>query len=876
VPILPGRRLGPYEILSAIGAGGMGEVYKARDTRLDRTVAIKVLPTHLADRSELRERFEREAKTIASLNHPHICTLYDIGDQDGIDYLVMEYLEGETLAARLAKGPLPLDQVLLYAVEITEALDVAHRKGVTHRDLKPGNIMLIKSGCKLLDFGLAKLQQDAAPGTSVSQLTTVVDALTMHGMIVGTMQYMAPEQVEGKPVDGRTDLYALGLTLYEMVTGSAPFVGGTSLQVMYRQANEEPTDPRLVQPGLPDYFSRIILRCLEKDPDRRYQSARDLLSDLEIGRVSTSQSRAMISLPVLSLRGWLLASVLLALVILVIAIPRARQFILPRPVGRLEEQAGIPSLAQGKFIAVIPFRVLGDQVAFNYIADGLPEALTTKLFQLNGVTMASSTSAAKVDPKESIDKVARELGVNLVINGMIQGVGGNIRILVNLQRGADSRLLWTREFSGVAQDLLTLEDQIYNELVDALKLNPTSVELAQAGTHPTENIEAYDLYLRGRSALRGRQEVNLESALNFFEQALTKDSNFALAYAGLADASLNMYYYKKDGFWVQKALAAAQQAQRLGPNLAEVHSTLSAVYLTTGKTAEAAAEIRRALELAPNSDDEYRRLGGVYLTLARNGEAMQAYQRAIGINPYYWLNHNKIGSAYFQLGEYDKALTAFRRVIELEPDNSIGYLNAGATFFQRGEFEGCIQYFQRVIQIQPSNSDAYSNLGTAYFFLKRYNDSVKMFEKAVELSPSDMGYVGNLADGYLWSGQREKANATYDRAIALAYKELQVNPRSAETLGRLALDYANKGDSLRGVEMIRRARAIQPSDIDLTYAEAEVYSLAGRSAEALKSLRVALAKGYPIRTAKSDPELDRIQRVPEFAQLVSEFSSQSK
>src|SRR5580693_4387808 len=232
MPIETGRRLGPYEILTAIGAGGMGEVYKARDTRLDRSVAIKVLPTHLADRSELRERFEREAKTIASLNHPHICTLFDTGHQDDIEFLVMEYIEGETLAQRLQKGPLPLQQVLQYAIEIADALDKAHRKGITHRDLKPGNVMLTKSGTKLLDFGLAKLKQEFSPAIPDSQLPTMKSAITGEGTILGTLQYMAPEQVEAKEVDARTDVFAFGAVVYEMATGKKAFEGKTSASVM--------------------------------------------------------------------------------------------------------------------------------------------------------------------------------------------------------------------------------------------------------------------------------------------------------------------------------------------------------------------------------------------------------------------------------------------------------------------------------------------------------------------------------------------------------------------------------------------------------------------------------------------------------------------
>jgi serine/threonine protein kinase len=282
MPILPGRRLGPYEILSAIGAGGMGEVYKARDTRLDRIVAIKVLPTHLADRSELRERFEREAKTIASLNHPHICTLYDTGHQDDIDFLVMEYIEGETLAQRLQKGSLPIQQVLQYAIEIADALDKAHRKGVTHRDLKPGNIMLTKSGTKLLDFGLAKLKQEVAPANvQLSQLPTANDPLTAQGMIVGTLQYMAPEQLECKEVDARTDIFAFGAVVYEMATGKRAFEGKSQASVISAIMSSDPLPMSTLRSMTPPALDRVVKTCLAKDRDNRWQTASDLCRELK-------------------------------------------------------------------------------------------------------------------------------------------------------------------------------------------------------------------------------------------------------------------------------------------------------------------------------------------------------------------------------------------------------------------------------------------------------------------------------------------------------------------------------------------------------------------------------------------------------------------
>jgi Tol biopolymer transport system component len=301
--ILPGRRLGPYEILSAIGAGGMGEVYRARDTRLDRVVAIKVLPTHLADRSELRERFDREAKTVASLNHPHICTLHDIGHQDGIDYLVMEYLEGETLAQRLLKGPLPLEQALRYAIEISDALDKAHRKGVTHRDLKPGNIMLTKTGTKLLDFGLAKLKQVAAPeNVPLSDLPTANEPLTAQGTILGTLQYMAPEQLEGREVDARTDIFAFGAVVYEMATGKRAFEGKSQASLIAAILEREPPAMSSLQPMTPPALDRIVKKCLRKDRDDRWQIARDITDELKW--IAESGSHARLSVPTAAARGF--------------------------------------------------------------------------------------------------------------------------------------------------------------------------------------------------------------------------------------------------------------------------------------------------------------------------------------------------------------------------------------------------------------------------------------------------------------------------------------------------------------------------------------------------------------------------------------------
>jgi eukaryotic-like serine/threonine-protein kinase len=365
-------KLGPYEIVSGIGAGGMGEVYRARDTRLDRTVAIKVLPEHLADKTDLRERFEREARTVASLNHPHICTLFDIGHQDGTDFLVMEYLEGETLAERLKKGPLPLDQVLQYAIEIADALDKAHRKGVTHRDLKPGNIMLTKTGTKLLDFGLAKLKQDVAPANvQLSQLPTAQNAITAEGTILGTLQYMAPEQVEAGEVDARTDIFAFGTVVYEMATGKKAFEGKTSASVMAKILEVDPPSMASLQPMTPPALDRVVKKCLAKEPDDRWHASKDLCDELKW--IAEGGSQPGIAAPVVARRkarerlGWIVAVV--AVIAFVAALAPAILFLRQSSTDAqpIRFTIGVPPKGAFPFGAASPWPAVspdGRQIAF--------------------------------------------------------------------------------------------------------------------------------------------------------------------------------------------------------------------------------------------------------------------------------------------------------------------------------------------------------------------------------------------------------------------------------------------------------------------------------------------------------------------------------
>jgi TolB-like protein len=572
-----------FRIEKLLGSGGMGNVYKAFDKELSRTVALKTLQPELVSDPLLSQRFKQELLLASKISHRNILRIHDLSEVEGVKYITMAFIEGQDLNQLLkAEGPFPLERSLKIARQLCEALDAAHSEGVVHRDFKPQNVLVGKDDhVYVSDFGLATSRESAKMG------------MTRTGAVMGTPRYMSPEQVEGKPVDSRCDLYSLGLVLYEMVTGQVPFSGESTWQLMYQRVQEMPKDVKLVNPALPDYVARVIMHCLEKDPANRYQSAKDILADLDAGRspsLSTFSGRTVqINLPVVEKRWWYAAGVgILLLAGLFFAIPKTRHWVFGLPAVSTSAPGtnGLTSVAQTKFVAVLPFRVLGDQSSLGYVAEGLVEAMSAKLFQLKDLRLASSTAVAKADAKAPLSQVAKELGVNLIVHGTVQGSGDNLRVTINLDNVAENRLVWSKEFAGVTGDLLTIEDHIYAQLLDALALKPSNDELARAASHPTENIEAYDLYLRGRNAMGGQLKVgNVETAIGYFEGAIKKDPSFALAYTGLADASLRIYREKKDGLWAEKALSASQQAGRLGENLAEVHTALGAVYSATGKSA---------------------------------------------------------------------------------------------------------------------------------------------------------------------------------------------------------------------------------------------------------------------------------------------------
>lgn len=857
-----------YRIVSLLGQGAMGRVYKAFDKDLERAVAIKVVRPGMMAEADALKRFKQELLLASKVSHKNILRIHDLGEVGDIKFISMAYVEGSDLNKIIQQNPkMPFERILSFAEQLADALAAAHAEGVIHRDLKPQNILVAADDhLYVSDFGLAKSFEEDAVG------------MTRTGVFLGTPLYMSPEQVEGKPADQRSDLYSYGLILYEMVTGAVPFSGDSTFKVMYDRLKTKPKSPRLQNPEIPAWFDRVIMRCLEKQPETRYQNANEILADLRSSRAPSATHSIQITLPRFSDRSWAWwagwAGGAVALLALLFAIPSVRHLILPRGGGEQagSQVAGVPSLAAGKFLAVLPFKVLGDQQTLGYVAEGLNEALSAKLFQLKDLRMASDTNLPNISDKDPIEKIARRLGVNLIVDGLIQGDADKMSIIVNLHDIADGKKLWSQQFSGVPKDVLSIEDQISTQLVSALQIKPTDEEMARASERPTDNIDAYDLYLRGRQALKGPDRSKAaKSALDYFQQAIQKDAGFALAYTGVADASLVMYSENKDSFWAQKATDAAQRAEQLKDNLPEVHFALGGVYRETGKTAQAIAELDRGLKLAPNSDAGYLRLGTVYAQAGQHEEAIATLKRGIEVNPYYWALHNELGHAYFSIGENEKALDEFKKVTELEPDNVTGWNNVASLYERMGRYQESIPAFQKSIELSPTWL-AYCNLGNVYTVLRQYPDAIDALQKSVALGPNQEACVGNLADAYRYSGQTDKAKETYEKAIALAFQELQVNPQNTDDMGDLALYFVKKGEPDRGMEFIQRARGIDKRNVELIFTQATVEALANKPADAMSTLRDALGKGYPAKDVLSNPDFAALQNRPDFQALIKQFS----
>ena len=662
-----GKTISHYKILEKLGEGGMGVVYKAEDTKLKREVAIKFLPRRIDISDEERQRFKLEAQAAAALNHNNIATVYEIDEVGDDEFIVMEIIKGESLREKIAKGLLKLDEAMRIATEVADGLHEAHEHKIVHRDIKPANIMLTAKGqCKIMDFGLAKMAQ-----------ATLV---TKEGTTLGTAAYMSPEQTQGAAVDHRTDIWALGVVLYEMITGKQPFQGDYQQAVMYSIVNEEPEPITGLRTGLPMELERIVNKALKKNPAERYQRMDEVVSDLKALKTGidsvTEKERFVRGMRPLNKRFYLSAGLVgLLILFILIGVYLIRS----------------PETAAFNSIAVLPFEnISGDPEADPFVK-GMHEGLLTELARIAELTVISRTSVMQyADTKKGIPAIASELGVSTVLLGTVQRVDDRVRVSVQLIDGRKDAHLWAENYDRklTARNIFAIQSELAKKIADQLQAHLTPEEERAVERIPTEDLEAYRLYVQARTHLDQRTEEGVRRAKDYFERAIAWDSSYALAWVGLADAStlLYEYGYEDANNVLPQAGAAARRALELNPRLAEAHASLGLLHGSRREGPAAIRELKRAVELQPSYAEAHNWLSWVQQLLGHPKEALEHARRAVELNPLSPEAVSNLSLSYLTNGEWRKALREARRVRGLQSDWSTGPFYEGLALYHLGRY----------------------------------------------------------------------------------------------------------------------------------------------------------------------------------------------
>jgi len=783
---------GRYQIIEELGKGGMGKVYKAHDTEIKEKVALKLLKPEVAADKKTIERFQNELKFARKVSHRNVCRMYDLNKEEGSYYITMEYVPGEDLKSSIIRmGPLSAGKAIFIAKQVCEGLAEAHELGVVHRDLKPQNIMIDKKGnARIMDFGIAR--------------SVTGKGITGAGVMIGTPEYMSPEQVEGKEVDQRSDIYSLGVILYEMATGRVPFEGETPLSIAVMHKTEIPKEPREINTQIPEDLSRVILRCMEKDKEKRYQSAGEVRSELEkIEKgIPTTERVVPKRKPITSKditvtfglkKLFIPALVIVALVIAAVIIWRL-----------IPKKETVPATQGKPSIAVLSFADLSPNKDQEYLCDGLAEELINALSQIKDLRVVARTSAFSFKGKEiDIREIGKKLNVDTLLEGSVRKAGNRLRIAAQLVNVADGYHLWSERFDRSIEDTFAIQDEISLAIVDKLKVKLLGKEKANLLKRHTHDLEAHNLYLRGRWFWNKRSEDGLKKAIEYFKLAIEKDPNYALAYAGVADSYYVLPYYSslrpKDVY--PKAKDAVMKALELDETLGEAHASLAAMkraYEWDWVGAE--KEYKRAIQLNPNYATAHHWYGYYLLIMARFDEALEEIEIALELDPLSPSINLDAGEVHFNARQYDRARAQYQKIIEMNPNFSYAHWGLGKIYLAKSKYEEALSEFQKEKGLGGWNTYLESWIGIAYAKMGQRVKAQELLDNLLERSKHVYISPYGLAMFYFALREDNQGFAWLDKAyeereywlcyinVERLFDNIRSNPRFRAFLKKMGFD----------------------------------------------------------------------------------------